>query len=276
MTEMIAVQYSNEKARDNVVKLLKSLSQYGLGDNVILFKAFGMPVWEDIEVEGVEYSCIQIPEDKDTSPKQKNFILDYAKQNGLDSFLHIIEDNVVVDKDPREYIEKVQHTMDVLDYSIYFSTVTDPCNYVFKKFCPRLTLRIDEENVQQKLSLPSKISFTSHSNTAWTIYDFSKMADAQKYDEKFSVAMYFIIEYLARRRATKSPSQLYFMNQYLSIVDEIGVYHIEEIPSSIRTTPQTMQEEDGIFRSMNVDYAPDNNIDQVLDMFYAKLKEKMA
>ena len=107
----------------------------------------------------------------------------------------------------------VEHTMDVLDYSIYFSTVTDGCNYVYKKFNPRLTITMDDDATKSKLHLPSTISFTSHSNTCWTIYDFNKMPSGpQHYEEKFSIAMYYIIEYLARRRATKKDGQLYFMN----------------------------------------------------------------
>ena len=98
----------------------------------------------------------------------------------------------------------------------------------------------------------------------------------QKYDEKFSIAMFFIIEYLARRKATKAASQLYLMNQYLSISTEVGTYHTIDIGVNQQLDPNTMKLEDAVFKSMNVDYAPDNNIDQVLDMFYAKLKEKMA
>jgi len=35
-----------------------------------------------------------------------------------------------------------------------------------------------------------------------------------------------------------------------------------------------MQEEDKIFKSMNVNYAPDNNIDKVLEILYSRLREK--
>lgn len=41
--------------------------------------------------------------------------------------------------------------MAALDYSIHFSTVTDPCNYIFKKFNPRLTIDIDDEDAKTKL-----------------------------------------------------------------------------------------------------------------------------
>lgn len=36
-----------------------------------------------------------------------------------------------------------------------------------------------------------------------------------------------------------------------------------------------MDEENEIFKSMKVDYSPDNNIDMVLDLFYEKLTEKI-
>lgn len=79
--------------------------------------------------------------------------------------------------------------------------------------------------------------------------------------------MYEIIEYLARRRATKREGQLYYMNYYLSIVDEVGVYEALNIEGP-SIDPKTMQEEDAVFKDMKVDFAPDNNIDIVLEAFY--------
>ena len=71
---------------------------------------------------------------------------------------------------------------------------------------------MDDDVTNNKLSLPSTLSFTSHANTAWTVYDFMKQPSPQRYDEKFNIAMYFIVEYLARRKSTRQPGQLYFMN----------------------------------------------------------------
>ena len=128
-------------------------------------------------------------------------MLDHAKSKGFNGFMHIVEDCIALDRDPMQYIEKIEKTMDVLDYNVHFSTVTDPCNYIFKKFNPRLTLDIDDENVKTRLGLPDRISFTSHSNICWTIFNFNKLGDdIPKFDEKFTIAMYVIIEYLARRR----------------------------------------------------------------------------
>lgn len=87
--------------------------------------------------------------------------------------------------------------------------------------------------------------------------------------------MYIIIEYLARRKTTKKNTQLYFMNQYMSISDEIGTFHAVDIGGE-NIDPKKMQEEDSLFKSMKVEFAPDNNLDIVLDTFYQKIKERLA
>ena len=254
--------------RGNVLKLVE-----GFNDNVVVFYADGISPFTPDELNGNKVEDVAMPQDASTSPKQKNFILRWAKQKSIGGFLHIVEDTVALDKDPSSYIASIQRAMDVLDYDIHFSTVTDPCNYVFKKFCPRLTIRLDDEEVTKKLGLSGELMFTSHSNTFWTIYNMSK--DIQEYDEKFTIAMFYIIEYLARRKATKHPSQLYFMNQYLCLSSEVGTFH--NLPTKGQdVSPETMQEEDMAFKKMGVDYAPDNNLDQVLDILYMKLKEKMV
>lgn len=63
------------------------------------------------------------------------------------------------------------------------------------------------------------------------------------------------------------------MNQYLSISDEVGAYDIAQLNANA-TDDKTMQDENEIFKSLNIDYAPDNNIDIVLDAMFNKLKEK--
>lgn len=126
--------------------------------------------------------------------------------------MHIVEGNVVLFKDPTEFIKDVGNAMQALDYDVWFSTATDPCNYVFKKFCPRLVVNVDDEEARSKLSLPSTLSFTSHSNTSWTAHDFSKEDAPMKLDERFTIAMFTIIEFLARRRREKREGQLFYMN----------------------------------------------------------------
>ena len=112
-----------------------------------------------------------LPASCDNAAKGKNFILDEVAKDSNISFVHVIDGCVELMKDPNGFITEAEHVMDALDYNIYFSTSVDKCNYVFNKFSPRLTISIDDENIRNKLGLPDKLSFTSHSNTIWTIYD---------------------------------------------------------------------------------------------------------
>lgn len=103
-----------------------------------------------------------------------------------------------------QYADALENTMSILDYSISFSTLSDRCNYVFNKLNPRLTIDIDDFDVKNKLKLPSKLMFTSNANTAWMAFDFSKFCSKPLFfNEDFSIGMFIIIDYLARRRASK-------------------------------------------------------------------------
>ena len=246
--------------------------QHGIGE-VLMFAPASMKFQNNEASNAICSRLIAFPEDADTLPKQKNFIIKWLEQYNFRGFLHMLESSVKFNSRSRDYIEKLETTMDILDYDIHFSTATDRCNYVFSKFCPRLELVVDDEHYSQ-LRLPGKICFTSHSNVSYVTFNFNKLnGNVPKFDERFSVGMFFIIEYLARRRAEKRDDQLYYMNQYLSIGDEIGGYSVIDTPQRENDT-NAMQSENKLFKSLNIDYAPDNNIDIVLGAFYSKIKSK--
>ena len=221
---------------------------------------------------------IEFPDNADTAPKQKNFIIDWCKSRGFNGFLHIVEDTVKLNPAIKTYIEKLESTMKALDYSLHLSTVSDRCNYVFNKFCPRLSLDVDDEDIKQRLGLPSRICFTSHSNTTYMTIDFSAYEDISKakLDERFTIGMFYIIELLARRRAQKADGQLYYMNQYLSIPDELDAYKIAYHAKPDADDSKKMKDENELFKSMQIDYSPDNNLDKVLEDIYAMLKKKLS
>ena len=54
----------------------------------------------------------------------------------------------------------------------------------------------------------------------------------------------------------------------MSIVDEIGAFTIDDALDKSSIDPKVMEEEDKLFKSMNIDFSPDNNLDIVLDTFY--------
>lgn len=64
------------------------------------------------------------------------------------------------------------------------------------------------------------------------------------------------------------------MNQYLSIPSEQYAFHLLDTKND-PPDPDKMKAEDVMFKSMNVDYSPDNNIDIILEMFHKKIQDKM-
>lgn len=117
--------------------------------------------------------------------------------------------------------------MDVLDYSFWLATSCDPCNYLYQKFCPRVVVDVDDPKYE-KYGL-KQIVLTSHSNLQWVAYDLEKASESElKLDEDFSIAMYEIIEALARRKAQKK-TQPYFMNQYVTVPAETGVFRASRL-----------------------------------------------
>lgn len=135
-----AIHWRNIDLKDNVEKLINDLKSSNAFEKIIMFSLAGMPLFDESTNDDMSFESVIIPIDLDTIPKQKNFILSWTEQKGFKGFLHVIEDAVAIDKDPSMYVKSLENAMDVLDYSIYFSTITDPCNYVFHKFSPRLTV----------------------------------------------------------------------------------------------------------------------------------------
>jgi len=96
------------------------------------------------------------------------------------------------------------------------------------------------------------------------------------FDEKFTIDMFFIIEFLARRR-NAHPGSLYYMNQYVTCASEQGLYKFKEglKREQRKDLQEAMKAEDAEFRSRGINFAPDNNIDIVLENVYLKLKSKV-
>lgn len=182
-------------------------SNMKLCDGEVVVFASGV---EQIDVEGAK--IVAFPAEADTTPKKMNFILDWCKGLGFDGFLHIVDSSIRFNGKTKAYMDKLESTMKVLDYGIHFSTATDRCNFIFNKFCPRMTLDIDDEEAKAKLRLPDKIFFTSNSNISYMVFDFSAPECLLRFDERFTIGMYYIIDFLSRRRAQRAEGQLYFMN----------------------------------------------------------------
>ena len=270
---LFAIDISNNQNYQHVLSIIEKFRNiYNITDRIYVF---GKNINDTSMLTQYNAEYIEVPSACDNISKTKNYILSKFEIEKFDGIVHLIEDNVEFFNNPITFINIVENTMRVLDYDIYFSTTTDICNYIYNKFNPRITLDIDDENML-KHGISKSISFTSHSNIAYTIWNFDALhQNVPKFDERFSIAMYIIIEFLARRRALKRADQLYFMNQYLSIGEEQKVFGtIGE--DNHKLDQNLMQKEDAIFKSLNINYNPDNSIDLVLDSLYSKLITKIA
>ena len=273
VSRIFAFEIKNDSMHDNVKNTISLLrEQYSINYPFVVCGIDINDIFDSEFVSKYNLVTLNIPDECDNISKIKNYILEEFEKIEFKGYLHLIEDTIQFFKNPDEYVKKVETTMDFLDYDIYFSTVTDPCNYVYSKFNPRITLDIDDNSLIER-GITKEISFTSHANIAYTIWNFAKLLlNVPKFNNSFSVAMYMIIEFLARRRKDKDAKQLYFMNQYLSIAEENKTFGSLNVKQNI--SQQTMAAEDAIFKSLNVNHAPDNNIDVVLDTLYAKILQK--
>lgn len=217
---------------------------------------------------------VSMPFSVDTMPKSKNFVLSHYKANGFNGYVHVIEDTISVLKDPVAFMQEVEKMMEILDISSYLGTVTDVCNYVYGKYNPRISVMLDKPEYS-KLGLRT-INFCSHSNTQWMVFNLAKAdSDELYFNETFEIAMFWIIEYLARRRS-KHPGSMYFMNQYVTVESERGLYSNRSMNSSdAADDPEKMKAENAKFVDMKVNYAPDNDVDTILERLYQKLNSKI-
>ena len=273
MKRAIVILHNNENTDENVHELVKTFLDNSCADFV--FVCTKDPT-EKFNITNGTQICQNLhwPSECDNIPKIRNWINNFFKTQNFKGMLHVLEDTTKLLKIPTGFIVDLEHMMKTLDYDVWFSTICDRCNYVYNKYNPRLSIALDKPEFD-KLNLGKKILFTSHSNTQWITYNFETISDdLLKFNENFSIAMYYIIEFLARRRNTKNNKQLYYMNQYLTVESEYKVF--ESINKNEQADDQNiLREEDAKFKSMNIDIHPDNNIDMVLEAIYNKFKEKI-
>lgn len=206
---------------------------------------------------------------------KRNAVLKLYDEDGYDGVLHVISDGTRILKDPGAFMDDLEAMMRRLDYPLWLSTVTDPMNYVYGRYNPRFVLRNDSDRMRGAGD-GYGLAVTSHSNTAWMAYDMKALRgqrEIMQFSEEFSVPMFYIVELLARRRANRRPGQLFFMNQYLTVDSEAGVF--QNAPQSApdpSPSQKTMADEDAKFKAMNVDFSPDASVDAVLDAIAEKLQ----
>lgn len=237
----------------------------GLFTRVVVFAG------KDPAIQGAEYA--EVPsETLGHETKARNFVNSFFRKAGYTGFLYVAAGAVSFSADPSSFFASLEAVMRGLDYGVWFSTVTDRCNFVYNKYNPTVEIGLDIPELKID-GFPDRLAFTSHSNTGLVVYDFgSRTQNAVDLDERFEIPMYFIIEFLARRRNRKNPGQLYFMNQYLTVPEEHGLFTVVQFEWR-KFGREDFKREDALFKSMNVDYKPDNDADLMVETLYGRLRQ---
>lgn len=230
---------------------------FGKSDSLAeLFKKFGF--------ETETFTDADYPQDADTEPKRRNWLNRKIKDSGFKGFLHVVSYDTVLLKDPSTFLSQLETMMKAADYPVWFNTICDPCNYVYSKYNPRISISLDI--AQADPGLGKTLCYTSHANTQWICYDMSSVSDDQlTFNESYTVPMFYIIDFLARRRNNKKPGQVFYMNWYLTVDSERGVFCQDMSAKRHEYDNATMAREDAIFKSSGVRYEPDTNIDLILE-----------
>lgn len=265
MKDRILAIISKSNEFDNNLQDIVNKMKDIFNGKVVLFTTNDKPI-SSIET-------IKIPSELDTLSKRRNFVNKYFLEKQFKGFVHIISENTLIDQDKIGiFVKDIENMMSKLKYPVWFSTICDPCNYVYKKYNPRVKLIMDDPVAVEK-GLTNLI-VTSHSNLQYVIYDFENIKeDLLKFDESYSIAMYIIIEFLARRRNTKTDNQLFYMNQYFTVESEYQAFKEILSQKNDQIDADKMKKEDQIFKSRNIIFNPDNNIDKMLEDLYNILKE---
>ena len=267
-----AILYTKDNMFDNVKKLCSTLSEFK--DNIYIFSYFDVKL-SDLAGLVQQDHIISVDKDKyDSTPKFRNFVNKYFKDNKFDGFLHVIDNTTVILKDPKQFIQEIEQTMTVLDYDVWFSTVTDQCNFVYQKYNPRVNVVLDKPEYK-KLDIPTnQLFFASNCNTQWIIYNFSTVNDdLLRFDEDFTVDMFYIIEFLVRRAKNKRDNQFFYMHWNMAIPSEYGVFTV--IPSENQTNNELMKEENDRFTSKNINIVS-VSLDDLMSQIYTHLNQKLA
>ena len=202
-------------------------------------------------------------------------VVKYFFDNSFNGFLHVIEDGIEIYNDPTTFLSEIEKMMSKLHLKSWFNTVTDVCNYSFNIYNPRFSVDLDEPTVKEVYD--KTIYWTSHANTSWVCYDYSIATfDDVSFNESFTIAMFYIITFLAERRNHKKDGELYYMNFYPSIKDELGVFRLLQNVKDKPSSDVEYSKQNEIFRNMNVNYTADMSIEKVMDDIFDILTKNIS
>lgn len=113
------------------------------------------------------------------------------------------------------------------------------------------------------------IYFTTHANPSWSCFNYGISSfDDIRLDDRFSIPMYYIIEFLARRRNNKRENELYFMNCYPTIMEERNVFGLVDGYVEPPINQELYLKEGNLFNSLNIQHKADTAVEPVMDSIH--------
>lgn len=247
----------------------KLISLFPENSNVVVFSETAY----EIQSPNHNIQVQIIPDVCDNKPKVFNHIIKYFKENHS-GFLYVFDKGVVFRKEPKTFYDEIEKMMILLKQDSWLNCSCDMMNYTYQLFNPRIVLKLDHPEVQNIYN--KDICWCSNANTDLVIYNLD-MIDISKrrFNEQFTIPMYYIIEFLATRRNTKRVEDLYFMNMYPTISEEEKLVmnttpHKQEDQQKLQ---KDLENEDKIFKSMNINVQPDSDIDILTMLTFKTLTE---
>lgn len=215
--------------------------------------------------------CIPISkEDGHNRAAALNFVYKHLKENYKDAYGYVFYDSIQVKKDLAPFMDAIEKMMSKLKLDVWFNTYTDPMNFVFTKFDGRVSIAINEPELQRIYD--KTIIWASHSNPNLSVIDldaFTLSEDGKTFDDRFEIPMFWIIKFLCERRRDGKG----FMNYYPTIHEEVGAYKCGNFSDSLKTTPEMMKREDELFSSFKLDHSPSQSVEELMEFIIARLKQ---
>ena len=257
---------------ENVKKEIVEKLQLREGrDKILLFykESDGFPTCFEKDDSGTFQGIPMSNEDGHNRAAGLNFVYKYLKENFKDEFAYVIYDSIQFKKDPKIFMDSIEEMMQKLKLDVWFNTYTDGCNFVFTKFDGRVSVAINDPDLQKIYD--KKIIWTSNSNPNFSILDLEKFAlpeNGKTFDDRFEIPMFWIIKFLCERRRDKKG----FMNYYPTISEEIGVFKSGNFNDGMKTVPERMKKEDGMFTEFKLDHSPSQSVEELMDFIVDRLK----
>lgn len=215
---------------------------------------------------------VVLKDDNSGRSKFKNDALRYFKDKNFTGFLHVIEDSTIILKDPSNFIFDLESMMTEFGINVWLNTSCDPLNYIYSKYSPRLIINLESKHITKNLNT-KKLLMCSFSNTQWVVYHIGteKIEDIL-FCEDFNIQMYYIIEFLARRRANNIP--FCYMNMYPTIESELGCFRRNEQLISIGVNKVSNESESVLFNNKSINVEPTRDINDIMECIKKKLSQE--